>query len=128
MLKGGSVENVWQPMSAETWNSPSSRCTSFIAENTGRSGQPMQKPGGRGGTGIPSSSAARRLGAVSDSNTSCTLLASSPSGAASSTNLAMPVSTTSPVYSPAIGRTSLPWTRVALTSARRRIASMASWM
>src|SRR5713101_2521526 len=63
MLNGGSVEKVWQPMSAEMWNAPCSRSISFIAENTGRSGQPMQNPGGRAGT-TPSSSAARFFGAA----------------------------------------------------------------
>ena len=37
-------------MSAATWCGPSSFSTSFIAAKIGRSGQPMQKPGGRGGT------------------------------------------------------------------------------
>ena len=45
-------------MSAEMWNAPVSRSMSFIAENTGRSGQPTQKPGGRAGIGAPSRSAA----------------------------------------------------------------------
>src|SRR5215831_11288763 len=36
MLNGGSVENVWQPMSAEMWNAPDSRSTSFMAEKLGR--------------------------------------------------------------------------------------------
>ncbi len=47
MLKGGRIENRWQPMSALTWCGPSSRSTSFIALKIGRSGQPVQKPGGR---------------------------------------------------------------------------------
>ena len=34
---------------------PSSFCTSFMAAKIGRSGQPMQKPGGRGGTVLASS-------------------------------------------------------------------------
>ena len=46
-LNGGRIENRWQPMSALTWCAPSSRSTSFIAEKIGRSGQPVQKPGGR---------------------------------------------------------------------------------
>ncbi len=46
-LKGGRIENRWQPMSALTWCSPISRSTSFIAVKMGRSGQPVQKPGGR---------------------------------------------------------------------------------
>ena len=50
MLKGGRIEKRWQPMSALTWCGPSSRSTSFIALKIGRSGQPVQKPGGRGWT------------------------------------------------------------------------------
>ena len=46
-LNGGRMENRWQPMSALTWCGPSSRSTSFIAVKIGRSGQPVQKPGGR---------------------------------------------------------------------------------
>src|ERR1044072_164476 len=46
MLNGGRIENRWQPMSALTWCGPSSRSTSFIALKIGRSGQPVQKPGG----------------------------------------------------------------------------------
>ena len=41
-------------MSVETWKRPSSLSTSFSAEKNGRSGQPMQKPGGRAGAGPPS--------------------------------------------------------------------------
>ena len=52
MWKGGRIENRWQPMSALTWCSPSSRCTSFSAANTGRSGQPVHRPGGRACTSI----------------------------------------------------------------------------
>jgi hypothetical protein len=47
MLKGGRMEKRWQPMSADTWCGPSSRSTSFIAVKIGRSGHPVQKPGGR---------------------------------------------------------------------------------
>ena len=115
-------------MSAETWNAPDWRSTSFIAENTGRSGQPTQKPGGRVGTGAPSSSAARRLVAVSDSNIARVRLMSTSFGAAFSMKRATPVSTTSPVYSPAIGSTSLPWILTAFKSARRSAAWIASSM
>ena len=126
MLNGGSVENVWQPMSAEMWNAPDSRSRSFMAENTGRSGQPTQNPGGRAGTGAPRSSAALRFGAVRPSCACRMPAVSMPGGAASSTNFAMPASTVSPVYSPAIGRQSLPYTRVPFTSCRRRTARIAS--
>ncbi len=47
MLNGGRIENRWQPMSAAMWCGPSSFSTSFIAAKIGRSGQPVQKPGGR---------------------------------------------------------------------------------
>ncbi len=56
MLKGGRIEKRWQPMSQETWCWPSSRSTSFIAVKIGRSGQPVQKEGGRPCT-LPSSAA-----------------------------------------------------------------------
>src|SRR2546428_242420 len=91
MLKGGSVEKRWQPMSADRWNLPVSRSRIFMAENTGRSGQPTQKPGGRCGS-VPSSCAARSfsdlIGATAWSRPR---------------NFEIPVSTTSPVYSPANG-------------------------
>src|SRR2546422_8648479 len=48
-LNGAKVANEWQPMSALMWVGPSSRCISLMALNTGRSGQPVQKFGGRGG-------------------------------------------------------------------------------
>src|SRR5919197_752023 len=114
MLNGGSVEKRWQPMSADRWNLPASRSTSFIAENTGRSGQPTQKPGGRCGS-APSSCAAFSL-----SDLIGTTAASRPR------NFERPVSTTSPVYSPASGSTSLPRTFTALMSCRRSVARIAS--
>ena len=48
--KGGMIENRWQPMSEAMWCLPSSCSTSLVAAKIGRSGQPMQKPGGRPGT------------------------------------------------------------------------------
>ena len=42
------------------WVGPSSRCISLMAENTGRSGQPVQKVGGRAGRS-PSEAAAAAL-------------------------------------------------------------------
>src|SRR5271165_7561251 len=54
MLKGGRIENRWQPTSAATWCGPSSFSMSFIAAKIGRSGHPTQKPGGRGGTTLAS--------------------------------------------------------------------------
>ena len=48
-LNGAKVANEWQPMSALIWVGPSSRCISLMAAKTGRSGQPVQKFGGRAG-------------------------------------------------------------------------------
>ncbi len=56
-MNGAKVANEWQPISALIWVGPISRCISLIAENTGRSGQPVQKVGGRGGN-APSAAAA----------------------------------------------------------------------
>ena len=47
-------------MSALTWCGPSSRSTSFMAVKIGRSGQPVQKPGGRADTLSASGAAAAR--------------------------------------------------------------------
>ena len=55
-LKGSKVASAWQPMSAATCTGPTCCCASFSAENTGRSGQPVQKPGGRAGS-APSAAA-----------------------------------------------------------------------
>src|ERR1700716_2261913 len=49
-LNGGRVRKEWQPMSALIWSGPASFCRSFREANRGRSGQPVHKPGGRGGT------------------------------------------------------------------------------
>src|SRR5258705_4623790 len=96
MLNGGSVEKRWQPISADKWNLPVSRSRIFIAENTGRSGQPTQKPGGRAG------SPPRRSEAF------CFKVFMGGKESSLFKNHAMPVSTTSPVDSPAIASTSLP--------------------
>ena len=50
-LKGGRVAKAWHPMSADTCVSPSSRWAILSALNIGRSGQPVQKAGGRLGRG-----------------------------------------------------------------------------
>src|SRR6266571_90419 len=63
-LNGACVEKVWQPMSAETCVSPISGDfvrRIFIALKTGRSGQPVQKDGGRFATGVGSISRAREM-------------------------------------------------------------------
>src|SRR3981081_2934085 len=61
-LTGAKAGTEWQPMSALMWVAPSSRCISLMALNTGRSGQPVQKFGGRGGMS-PTGAAAPALGA-----------------------------------------------------------------
>src|ERR671930_636775 len=48
-LNGANVANEWQPISAVMWVGPISRCISLMALNTGRSGHPVQKFGGRAG-------------------------------------------------------------------------------
>ena len=96
MLNGGRIENRWQPMSAAMWCGPSSFSTSFIAAKIGRSGQPVQKPGGRGGTASASaltrgsSAIAGRFGARSAS-------AKTP-GAAALTKARTPLSMTSGMF------------------------------
>ena len=50
-LNGARVAKEWQPMSLEIWTLPTSRSSNLIAEKTGRSGHPMQKPGGLSGSG-----------------------------------------------------------------------------
>src|SRR6185436_7267500 len=57
---GSKEPKQWQPTSIDTCGRPMSCATSFIAENTGRSGQPVQNVGGRIGS-VPSSSAAFSL-------------------------------------------------------------------
>src|SRR5579862_1145590 len=60
MLNGGRVAKEWQPMSALICNGPISRCNNFMAEKKGRSGHPVHRPDGRGGT-----SAANRAAGIS---------------------------------------------------------------
>ena len=102
MLNGGRVANAWQPMSAATCVSPSSRCAILSALNTGRSGQPVQKAGGRFGSGARSSSWPRPTCAVSAARR---VAASPPRKRASAP------STTSGTYSPCAATMSLPWMR-----------------
>ena len=95
---------------------PNSCWTSFIAEKIGRSGQPVQKDGGRPCTLVPSvSSAAGRLLLVCAGSSGA-----SRSGRYAVQNFWMPAFSTPPVYSPAIGSIDLPSIRVC-TSARRRM-------
>src|SRR3569832_1914638 len=101
MLNGGRIENRWQPMSAAMWCGPSSFSTSFIAAKIGRSGHPVQKPGGRGGT-APASALMRGSSAIAGMFGAQALSASAP-GAAADTKARTPLSITSGVYSPAIG-------------------------
>ena len=112
-LKGAAVAKEWQPMSEEMWNGPISSCNCLIAENNGRSGHPVHNPAGRGGN-----SAINR--AISSSETGVSVARTASSGSftgiavreAASRNRVMPSSITCPVYSPAIGMMSLPYTRV----------------
>src|SRR5688572_10867567 len=60
---GSKLAKAWQPTSIDTCGRPMSCATSFIAENTGRSGQPTQKVGGRWGR-TPSSDEAFSLVAL----------------------------------------------------------------
>src|SRR5437016_11417589 len=99
---GAKVANEWQPMSALMWVGPSSRCISLIAENTGRSGQPVQKAGGRGGNG-PKADAAFALCAIRPRAFSAIVSASMPFGLASWRNAASPYSRTSDAYSQTLG-------------------------
>ena len=124
ILKGGRMEKRWQPMSEAIWCSPVSLSTSFIAEKIGRSGQPVQKPGGRTGTSLASSlnvssvSADGRLGARSQSE--------SISGAWPRRKAAMPSPSTLAVYSPAMGSGPLPTSFVSQPAFRRIFASACS--
>ena len=102
MLNGGSVAKAWQPMSAATCVSPSSRWAILSALNTGRSGQPLQKAGGRLGKGARRSSRPRPTCAVSAARR---VAASPPRKRASAP------STTSGTYSPCAATMSLPWMR-----------------
>ena len=118
------MENRWQPISAATWCAPSSCSTSFIAEKIGRSGQPVQKPGGRAGT------TAARARTGSSSSTAAALArggrSAATSGAAAVRKPRMPSSSTATVYSPAIGRTLLPIRRAGRSASRSIFARACS--
>ena len=102
-LKGAKVANEWQPMSALMWVGPSSRCINLIALNTGRSGHPVQKFGGRGGMS-PSAAIAGALCASMLFARAMIASASTPIGRASARKDASPLISTSDTYSPARGR------------------------
>src|SRR5262245_35330794 len=57
---GSTDPKQWQPTSIETCGRPVPRAPNFMAQNTGRSGQPVHNGGGRIGR-VPSSSAAFSL-------------------------------------------------------------------
>src|SRR3984885_15452080 len=107
MLNGGRLANRWQPISPAIWCGPSSCCTSFMAAKIGRSGHPMQKLGGRGGSAFTIS---MTLGSARTADASGGGGGELPSKflPCSSRNALMPLVTTCGVYSPAIGNTSLP--------------------
>ena len=86
---------------------PSSRCISLMAENTGRSGQPVQKVGGRGGN-APTAAAAAGLCASMRLTRAAIASASSSCGRISLTNAARPLSRASDWYSPVRGSAPLP--------------------
>ena len=123
---GANVASAWQPMSALMCIGPISRCTSLSAANTGRSGQPMQKLGGRGGKGAPSNCCA-------SSRVRATSASSSRAGSARlrspavSSQVARPANITSAVYSPATAIWSLPFS-VVCTPARRSRAPISCSM
>ncbi len=92
---------------------------SFSALNTGRSGQPVQKLGGRTGSS-PTALAAARLPASTRSTVAAIVSTATPLGRVSLKKAARPESRTSAVYSPTVGRQPLPSTGVWI-SARRRM-------
>ena len=100
---------------------PVSRCKSFMAVNSGRSGQPVHKPDGRDGT-----RAARRPAATSglsvrpDRRQRLRGCRAYSCGTQREMNSPSPLRSTSTVYSPCIGSTSLPIRR-ADTSCLRKI-------
>ena len=98
--------------------------TSFIAAKIGRSGQPMQKLGGRGGTDFASSFTLGSARTVEASGGGGEL----PSRflPCSSRKALMPLVTTWGVYSPAIGSTSLPLILVWMSRRRRMVFSACS--
>src|SRR6202041_3182501 len=124
VLNGASVAKEWQPMSALTCTLPNSFCTIFIDEKKGRSGQPVHRPGGRGGTALRSSfigisrcsdgvAAGRVVAERPDSPRSeAANPGSKAPGAHCSRNFLSPALTMAPVYSPAMGNGPLPTTRV----------------
>ena len=92
-----------------------------MALNTGRSGQPVQNPGGRLGTGAPNSSAAWDLMSSILATVAEIGARSRPRGTAPSMKPAMPFTITSAWYSPPLGNGPLP-TMVVLMSAFRSMA------
>ena len=103
-------------MSAETCTGPISWRSSFMAENTGRSGQPVQKVGGRAGRGAPR---ALSTSARCASTRRSIARARARRGHSVVQKAASPLPTTSGVYSPAIGSTSLPCSLVCRSALRR---------
>ena len=122
-LNGAKVANEWQPMSALMWVGPSSRCISLMALNTGRSGQPVQKFGGRAGMSPTAATAAALWASIRCARAPMSS-ASMPDGRVADRNAASPLMSGSEVYSPVRGRQSLPSTRVWM-SARRSSALIA---
>src|SRR5512133_54922 len=96
-LNGAKVANEWQPISALMWVGPSSRCIILIALDTGRSGHPVQKFGGRAGMS-PTAAVAVDLCASMFLARAAITAASMPAGLLSVKNDASALSSTSEVY------------------------------
>ena len=123
---GAKVANEWQPMSAEMCVGPMSRWVSLSAANTGRSGQPVQKFGGRGGI---SPTRRQRHNLVTEHAVGIRHKLVQHRGRLASTSrmkFAMPRTMTSPVYSPALGSAPLPWMRVWMSARRSSTATACS--
>ena len=119
-LNGAKVANEWQPMSALMWVGPSSRCISLMALNTGRSGQPVQKFGGRAGMS-PTAAIAPGLWASIRLARAASSSASMPDGARRVQERGEPVEHRLRGVFAGLGRQSLPSTRVWMSARRNSV-------
>ena len=108
-------------MSAETWCLPVSRSASFRPLKIGRSGQPVQRPGGRGSTASGSTGEANGLVGSSAGRSSAGSLTDHAPAWYLPRKSKIPLVTAAEVYSPATGSMSLPCSATS-EPARRRIA------
>lgn len=90
-----------------------------MALNTGRSGQPVQKLGGRAGNSSPIRDAPSARWATRSSANRRISSASTPAGFTAAQNFANPSNSASVRYSPAMGRQSLPYSLVCKSALRR---------